>query len=346
MAALDVPQQLAAFPNTRFMGSKYKLIPSIYQVVNQLQFSTVLDLFSGTAVVSYLFKSMGKSVVSNDYMAMAYTFARALIENSSVRLEGEDVHYLLNAPVESDGFVRRTFEGLYYSAEDNDFIDEVRARIAAMEDVGKHSLAQAALIRACMKKRPRGIFTYTGFRYDDGRRDLRLSLREQFVEAVGAFNHAVFDSGSPCSARQGDALAPIEGDFDLVYLDPPYFSPLSDNEYVRRYHFVEGIARDWRGVAIQQNTKTKKFKSYPTPFSRRDDASEAFEELFDRYRRSTLLVSYSSNSLPGREEMISFLRNAGKEVEVVPVDYRYSFGNQANSKTRRNQVKEYLFVGL
>ena len=23
---------------------------------------------------------------------------------------------------------------------------------------------------------------------------------------------------------------------DLVYIDPPYYSPLSDNEYVRRYH--------------------------------------------------------------------------------------------------------------
>ena len=28
---------------------------------------------------------------------------------------------------------------------------------------------------------------------------------------------------------------------DLVYLDPPYYTPLSDNDYLRRYHFVEGI---------------------------------------------------------------------------------------------------------
>lgn len=56
---------------------------------------------------------------------------------------------------------------------------------------------------------------------------------------------------------------------DLVYIDPPYYSPLSDNEYVRRYHFVEGLARDWKGVEIQENTVTKKFKSYPTPFSTR-----------------------------------------------------------------------------
>ena len=34
-----------------------------------------------------------------------------------------------------------------------------------------------------------------------------------------------------------------------------------------------------------------------------------------------------------------------KHVEVVPVDYKYSFGNQSDAKTHRNSVQEYLFVG-
>lgn len=42
-----------------------------------------------------------------------------------------------------------------------------------------------------------------------------------------------------------------------------------DNEYVRRYHFVEGLSLDWKDIEIKENTKTKKFKSYPTPFSSR-----------------------------------------------------------------------------
>ena len=70
---------------------------------------------------------------------------------------------------------------------------------------------------------------------------------------------------------------------DLVYIDPPYYSPLSDNEYVRRYHFVEGLARDWQGVEIQQHTQTKKFKSYPTPFSTRKGAADAFDLLFKKF---------------------------------------------------------------
>ena len=133
---------------------------------------------------------------------------------------------------------------------------------------------------------------------------------------------------------------------DLVYIDPPYYSKHSDNEYVRRYHFIEGIARDWKGVEIQEHTKTKKFKSYPTPFSTRNGASEAFDQLFSKYKNSIIIVSYSSNCLPDQDEMIQIMKKYKDNVEVVPIDYRYFFGNQASAKTNRNSVQEFLFVGF
>ena len=131
---------------------------------------------------------------------------------------------------------------------------------------------------------------------------------------------------------------------DLVYIDPPYYSPLSDNEYVRRYHFVEGLARNWEGVDMQWHTKTRKFKSYPTPFSSRSGAEDAFDKLFSRLRDSILLVSYSSNSLPTKEEIISMMSKYKQHVEVIDIDHRYSFANQKSGA--RNEVKEYLFVGF
>ena len=202
-----------------------------------------------------------------------------------------------------------------------------------------------ALIRACTKKRPRGIFTYTGHRYDDGRKDLQKSLSQQFLEAVEAVNNAVFDNNKANKSVNGDAMALTGINPDLVYIDPPYYSPLSDNEYVRRYHFIEGLARDWKGVEIQEHTKTKKFKSYPTPFSTKDGAYNAFDKLFSKFADSILIVSYSSNSLPTQEDMVALMKKYKEHVEVVPVDYKYAFGNQADAKTHRNSVQEYLFVG-
>ena len=340
-----MPQQVSAYPPTRFMGSKSKLLSEIWSVVSQFNVNTVVDLFSGSGVVGYMLKAQGKAVISNDYMAMSATFTKAMVENNSVTLPLEEAKNLLIAHKESDHFVADTFKGLYYSDEENDLIDTLRTNIAAMKDQYKQAIAMTALIRACIKKRPRGIFTYTGHRYDDGRQDLKKSLSQQFLEAVEAVNKAVFDNGKINHSKHGDAMDLKVENADLVYIDPPYYSPLSDNEYVRRYHFVEGLARDWKGVEIQEHTQTKKFKSYPTPFSTRKGAADAFDKLFKKFANSILVVSYSSNSQPTQDEMVAIMAKYKEHVEVIPIDYKYSFGNQSEAKTHRNSVQEYLFVG-
>ena len=340
-----LPEQVFAYPPTRFMGSKSKLLSEIWAVASQFNIKTVVDLFSGSGIVGYMFKTQGKSVVSNDYMAMSATFTKAMVENNGVTLPLEEAKQLLNARKESDHFVATKFQGLYYTDEENDLIDTLRTNIAAIHDPYKHAIAMTALIRACIKKRPRGIFTYTGHRYDDGRKDLQKTLADQFLEAVEAVNGAVFDNGMVNRSKCGDAMDLRVEKADLVYIDPPYYSPLSDNEYVRRYHFVEGLARDWKGVEIQEHTQTKKFKSYPTPFSTRKGAADAFDKLFKKFANSILIVSYSSNSLPTQDEMVAIMAKYKQHVEVIPIDYKYSFGNQNEAKTHRNSVQEYLFVG-
>ena len=345
LAPEPLPQQVSFYPPTRFMGSKSKLLSQIWAIASQFEFETAVDLFSGSGIVGYMFKSQGKSVISNDYMAMSATFTKAMIENSHVLLSEKEAKELLLKKKESDHFVETTFKDLYYTDEENKLIDILRTNIAGIKDPYKHAIAMTALIRACTKKRPRGIFTYTGNRYNDGRKDLQKSLEQQFMEAVDAVNKAVFDNGRECSSKHGDAMNLRTEKADLVYMDPPYYSPLSDNEYVRRYHFVEGLARDWKGVEIQEHTQTKKFKSYPTPFSTRKGAADAFDKLFRKFSNSILIVSYSSNSLPTQDEMLEIMARYKKHVEVIPVDYRYSFGNQNEAKTHRNAVQEYLFVG-
>lgn len=339
-----LPSQMRKFPTTRYMGSKQNLIGDIWNIVSQFKFNSALDLFSGSGVVSYMLKSQGKQVFSNDYMAFSACFARATIQNNDTTLLEEDIAMLLKE-TKTDGFVSSVFQGLYFSDEDNQFIDQLRTNIKKMRLAAKRDIAMSALIRACLKKRPRGIFTYTGFRYDDGRKDLKLSLQDHFPAALHQINGAVFNNGKTNRAVHGDAMA-LRQSADLVYIDPPYYSPLSDNEYVRRYHFLEGLARDWKGVEIQEHTKTKKFKSYPTPFSTAAAAHDAFDHLFRQHKDSILVVSYSSNSLPTQEQMIEILAKYKKQVDVVAVDHRYSFGNQGHKvNDNKNKVQEYLFVG-
>jgi DNA adenine methylase len=341
-----VSGQTMLYPPTRYMGSKNKLLSEIWAVASQFEFETAIDLFSGSGVVGYMLKSHGKAVVSNDYMTMSSTFAKAMIENNDITLSVDEALALFEPGKSIDRFVETKFQGLYFSDEDNLLIDILRANIKAIRSPYKRAIAMTSLVRACLKKRPRGIFTYVGHRYDDGRKDLLMSFQNQFLEAVNRVNAAVFDNGKKNRARNGDAMTLQRQEFGLVYIDPPYYSPLSDNEYVRRYHFVEGLARDWRDVEIQEHTVTKKFKSYPTPFSSRKGAGEAFDLLFRRFRENVLVVSYSSNSQPTLDEMVAIMAKHKNHVEVVPVDYRYSFGNQGHKiSDNNNAVQEYLFVG-
>ena len=343
---VPLPAQAEEYPSTRYMGSKNKLLTEIWAVASQFEFDTALDLFSGSGIVSYMFKSHGKAVVSNDYMAMSAIYTKAMIENNDVILTSSEAIELTELRKPVDHFVETKFKDLYFTDDDNKLIDVLRANIKAIKNPYKRAIAMSALIRACLKKRPRGIFTYVGHRYDDGRKDLLMTFRAQFLEAVDMVNAAVFNNGRKNKSRHGDAMTLKLSNPGLVYIDPPYYSPLSDNEYVRRYHFVEGLARDWQGVEIQEHTITKKFKSYPTPFSSRKGAAEAFDMLFKRYQDSVLVVSYSSNSQPTMDEMIAIIAKHKKHVEVVPVDYKYSFGNQASKVgDNKNSAHEFIFVG-
>lgn len=341
-----ISEQAKLYPSTRYMGSKEKLLPHIKQIVSGFNPNTVLDLFSGSGVVSYMLKAEGYQTISNDYMAMGAVFTKAMVENPGKRLSKNRAKELLKLNTAGDNFVSETFSGIYFKDEENLLIDSIRENIKSLRNPYERAIATAALIRACMKKRPRGIFTYTGFRYDDGRKDLKTSLEEHFLNAVDVINNAVFDNGCSNKSRRGDAMT-IRFKPDLVYMDPPYYSPLSDNEYVRRYHFVEGIACNWEGVDMQWNTKTKKFKNYPTPFSSKLGAYDAFDKLFRKFKDSIIVVSYSSNSLPTLDEMISLLAKYKENVELISVNHKYSFGNHAHKiKDNKNEVLEYFFVGF
>lgn len=339
----DLPDQIKKYPSTRWMGSKSKLLAKIYQATKDLKFETAIDLFAGSGIVGYLFKTMGKEVISNDYMALSQAYGLAMIENNETTLKIEDAKALLENPIEKfDCFVQDTYKDLYFTDSENLTIDILRHNTKNLKNPYHKYIALSALARACTKKRPRGVFTYVGHRYDDGRKDLQISLEDHFLNAINEINNAVFDNKRPNRSTRVSALEFTEK-ADLVYFDPPYYSPHSDNEYVRRYHFTEGIVCDWEGVDMQWHTQTKKFKSYPTPFSSKVGAYEAFDKLFEIHKNSILVVSYSSNSFPTLEEIVILLKKYKKKVSVHKIDYKYSFGNQ-KEEIKNNQVQEYLFI--
>jgi len=290
-------------------------------------------------------KGDGEAGICLGFPHFSSVIAQGVIQNSSTRLDASTVEFLTSHdPGNRARFIEETFSGIFYTPGELRTLDRISANIAHLENAGARALAMAALIRSCLKKQPRGVFTISGdlSHYDDGRRDLRLSFEEHFTEQAAAFNRVVFDNGHRNLAVRSSAFE-ARSDVDLVYLDPPYVPRSDDNCYIKRYHFLEGLSCYWQGLRIMPETKARKIEKPYTPFSYRKTAVEAFDQLFARYHNSIIVLSYSSNGYPDLEVLKDLLRRHKTEVHVFSKPHRYHFGT--HSKVRRAEVDEYLIVG-
>src|SRR5581483_4274683 len=165
------------FPETKYMGSKRRLLPFILKHFAGLKFNSVLDAFSGSGCVGYALKQTGAQVFANDFLHFCFHIARATIENNSTLLEEQDIQNLLKPARSAGTFVRDTYKDLFFDESDCEFLDHLWSNIERLDSPLKKSLALAAACRACMKKRPRGLFTFTGRKGWDSRLDLKLSMR-------------------------------------------------------------------------------------------------------------------------------------------------------------------------
>lgn len=338
-------EQVALFPELRYMGSKRRLLPWIHSVLETLDFESALDPFSGSTAVAYLLKSMGRRTFSTDFLNLSSTLGKALIENAGTHLDGSAMKVLLAKPANTHSFIEDTFEGIFFTRDDLRFLDRISGNLRQLENQYQQALAMGALMRSCAKRQPRGVFTISGdlSRYDDGRRDLRISIEEHFFEQFEKFNEAVFSNGRRNKASREDAFKVSLRDVDLVYLDPPYVPRADDNCYVKRYHFLEGLSCYWQGLDIDYTTKVRKIPKRYTPFSYRKDAVAAFERLFKRFARKTIVLSYSSNGYPDLDQLTALMSKTKRDVRVFSRSHTYHFGTHSNVK--RASVEEYLIVG-
>lgn len=336
-------RQAEHYPHLRYMGSKYKLLPTLADVFEQIGCKSASDPFCGSGVVSYLLKAMGYSVNSSDYLAFPVALASAACVNQDARLSPDDLEMVVRGG-NRDGrdFISRTYSGLFFTPQDLEFLDSAWSQIERLNHP-KRALAVASLVLAAARKQPRGVFTVTGLRYDDGRSQLHTPLAEQFVRCAQAWNTAVF-SGPTCTAEQVEASGASTG-ADLVYLDPPYAPPRDDNDYVKRYWFLEGLANYWEGgtAAVMTTTITKKLPKRQTTFGSKTTIVTALESTLKRFSDSTLVLSYGSNAVPDLDTLCGLLRDVkGSRPQIIAVNHRYHFGT--HSAAARREAVEYVLI--
>lgn len=106
---------------------------------------------------------------------------------------------------------------------------------------------------------------------------------------------------------------------------------------------VTTLLKDLHGIgrALTCNSilRLKSSKATQLLIGSQSGASDAFDRMFRRLRDSILIVSYSSSSYPTRGEIISFMLKYKQHIEVIDIDYRYSFGTQSQNNTQYRNIR-------
>lgn len=344
------PGLTAEFPSTRYQGSKTKLVQWIWEQIADLDVNTCLDAFGGTGVVAYQLKKMGKQVTCNDLLRFNYHFGQALIENDQTTLEQEEIEWLLQRHLEIayPRLVQDNFSDIYFTDQENGWIDQTITNIRQLTDPYKFALAFFALCQACIIKRPYNLFH---------RKNLYIRLAEVersfgnkttwdtpfddwFRIFVNEANHAVFDNGQRNQALNLDAVD-VPGEYDLVYVDPPYISKQGTAvDYRDFYHFLEGLAMydEWE-QHIDHHSKHRRLKPQPGDWTNKSQIHTAFDRLFDRYQDSIIVVSYRSDGIPSEADLTSLLKQYKRDVRVE------HFGQYKYVLSTNSESGEFILLG-
>ncbi len=282
-------------------------------------------------------------------MKFNWYIGSALIENESTQLSQADIDFLLtkHKNLEYPEFIYKTFGGIYFTDDENRWLDMVATNINLLKNFYKRALGYFALFQACIAKRPFNLFHRKNLymRLSQVRRSFGnkstwdTPFEVHFKRFAAEINRAVFCNNRPNRALNMNVFD-IEEKFDLVYVDTPYVSRKGSGvDYLHFYHFLEGLVNynQWSEM-IDYKTKHRRLKRRNSVWTDKKKISGAFDELFRKFRESILVVSYRSDGIPSIEELSALLGRYKSHINKLKwSNYKYVLSN--------NQSEEVLLIG-
>lgn len=335
------------FPEPQYLGAKYNLLPWISSFIPK-GINTVVDAFSGSQSVGYLFKQLGLKTITNDFLNFNNQIGKALIENKSLKLDNSDINLLLNeSPYKSNyTLMEDNFTGIFFQKEDSIFIDNFRANIPLLKNPYKEAMAYTVMNRSLTRKITMGHFAHTqalNYASDPDRikrnRSLIIPIKDLFLELVPKYNAAVFDNGRDNLSYNKNILdlLPTLSEVDLIYFDPPYCN--SHANYQDFYHLLETYTEYWNDKKYVNGTKRYEPQLY-SGFDKKSEAVNSLETMFNMSKDIPYwIISYNNRSFPDIETFEKMITKY-KDVSIEHKTYKNGHGGKGSVAGS----KEILFV--
>lgn len=318
----------------RYIGCKSNLLHDIHNVITQStnNVHTIIDIFSGSGVVSSFFKEKQYNVIGNDILYFSYVLSRGTTALNHAPafadLGIEDpIAYLNDLDIADtdirleDCFIYQNYSPhgdiarMYFQNDNAMKIDIIRITIE--EWFTRHLISEdeyyyllAALISAVPY-----VSNITGvygayLKHWDARTYNALALKAPDIIAANV--HASFYNDD-CNTL----LPTIAG--DLLYADPPYNS----RQYLPNYHVLETIAR-YDDPKIHGVTGMRDHQFQKSDFCTVKGVEGAFRKMIENANVQYVLISYNNEGLLSTERLSAICREyaVGGSFALHEMDYR------------------------
>lgn len=325
------------FPEPQYLGAKYTHLGWIKNHIPE-NVKTVLDAFSGSQSVAYLFKQLGFKTITNDYLNFNNQIGLALIENNKSKLTNEDLNILLQKSKHKEEYnlIENIYTNVFFEKTEAQFLDNFRANIPLLNNTFKQALAFAVINRSMTRKITMGHFGHTQaliYANDPERikrnRSLVRPIKEIFKEIIPKYNNAVFDNKQENKSFNKNILdlLPTIQNIDLAYFDPPYCDSHAD--YQGFYHLLETYTEYWKDKEFINGIKRYEPQRY-SGFDKKKDVISSFEKLFELAEEIPhWLISYNNRSYPGIEKFEKIISNY-RNVKVETKTYQNGRGGKGS----------------
>jgi len=334
----------------RYIGGKSRLLDLIESTISThtTDVRSVLDVFSGSGVVSAFLKEKGYDVISNDILYFSYILNRGTIGLTKVptfRKVGipDVIDYLNNLKPEDTSFAAEQFfiannyspigdcKRMYFQPDNAVKIDIIRLTIEDWKTSGLLNDDEYFYLLACLINAVPYISNITGvyaayLKFWDARTFNTLQLTQPSVgggeTAVRCFNKDFHDI--------------ISRPVDLIYADPPY----NERDYFPNYHILETIAR-YDNPPIKGVTGLRPY--IKSQFCSKTDVIRAFRDLIEGANSRYILISYNNEALLPTTALSEICRNYAKpdSFHLFEKDYRRYKNKIPNNK---KGLKEQLYL--
>lgn len=131
-------------------------------------------------------------------------------------------------------------------------------------------------------------------------------------------------------------------DYEVVYMDPPY---VANRSYHDNYHLLETISR-YDNPKIKGKTGLRELVDTKSKFCSKRDAFDEFKVVLSKIRSRYIFISYSSESVVSKSDMMELLENAGwNDVKCYEKQYQRFKSNKNSDEKQPKNIIEYIFCG-